>query len=811
MMTTSLPATKQHPLTDLQCVLSINAQLIETNDAFEQLFGNHLAGSMNAAFWDIVLLDEQPQVQAKLSKLAELNTILTLEHRSHVPERHIIWLHWLIVPNQDQTFLAIGYDITYHKQMELRLHSLEEGAGLQAGDWHSYLHGLSGTQSDSSLQQVLEISIQEMLSLFDVDLAVVSLPENKDCIHYQFTRDSTAIRYGNCDQEELNRIGASKMAGQKVFSFPFLLASDERGTLNLLSNDLSPQQAKWCQVMANQLAVIISQWRVIATRDDTISRMQHIHQSIEIVASATSTNDVMTRIAQQMVKITNATSAFVVDYIEDANTSTVIAEYFGPDANEQERESDLGVTYHNNHALGDDILERMGNGRCVIAQVAQDAALTAENRAHYKYHQVETVLYVPLRILGKPIGFVEVWDSRGSRSYSDDDCYACLCISWQGAIAIHKAYLLEQLQMRSHGLHDLVEKKTEQLRTLSQHLQAVIDSSANAVFELNADGLIITANKRSKETFGIDAEGPLSKSLEPIFANVKAYEAFVGFFSWARTQVAPQAFETQTRNTLGETIDVNIVLTPVRDSDENAPTMLASIRDITALKDDQRAKDEFITSMSHELRTPITNIILYLSLLARTPEKLDTYLATLNNEAIRLKTLVEDIMFISNLGTREMMTDLALMDAEVGILTCLKNYQSHFEQHNISVETILKSAECQIVSKPHLFHHIVNPLIANAAAYTPAEGYVRVSLATHDDPIVTIEVHNSGSVILPSERPYIYDRFFRGRAASRANLPGTGLGLFICKTLVDLHEGSVELLTSDEQGTTFRVTLPAYC
>ena len=98
-------------------------------------------------------------------------------------------------------------------------------------------------------------------------------------------------------------------------------------------------------------------------------------------------------------------------------------------------------------------------------------------------------------------------------------------------------------------------------------------------------------------------------------------------------------------------------------------------------------------------------------------------------------------------------------------------------------------------------------LLDNALKYTPYEGSVSLSLVTNDD-YITVKVSDTGIGILPEDLPYIFERFYRADRARSRNHGGSGLGLAIVQSIVQAHQGSIEVESTPGKGSTFTVRLP---
>ncbi len=231
------------------------------------------------------------------------------------------------------------------------------------------------------------------------------------------------------------------------------------------------------------------------------------------------------------------------------------------------------------------------------------------------------------------------------------------------------------------------------------------------------------------------------------------------------------------------------------------------------LKDLDRLKSDFVSNVSHELRTPIANILLYLDLLSE-PERADrgpTYLGILKGEAERLRILIEDLLTLSRIERGKLPLEMephALDPLIAEVITAhaaratLKQVRFEYEPEPRLPVVWVSRAQIQ---------QVITNLVANAVAYSPPGGVVEVRASPGDhrgQPHVLVRVHNSGPAISSEDLPHLFERFYRGRNARSNGEPGSGLGLSICKEIVELHKGWIEVESREGFGTAFTIWLP---
>ena len=224
-----------------------------------------------------------------------------------------------------------------------------------------------------------------------------------------------------------------------------------------------------------------------------------------------------------------------------------------------------------------------------------------------------------------------------------------------------------------------------------------------------------------------------------------------------------------------------------------------------------RLKDQFVSNVSHELRTPLANIKLYLGLLEHgRAEKHEQYLKTLNHETERLEKLIVDLLDLSRIDSGAtpvhfMPTDINHLGADL-----IADRSTQAAERGLTLGCEPEHALPPALADPNLIAQVMSNLVTNAIHYTPRGGSVTFSTGLRQfsqEYWITFTVQDTGPGIPPQEFSHLFERFFRGEAGRRSGEPGAGLGLAICKELVDRHGGRITMDSQPGRGTAFTVWL----
>jgi signal transduction histidine kinase len=228
------------------------------------------------------------------------------------------------------------------------------------------------------------------------------------------------------------------------------------------------------------------------------------------------------------------------------------------------------------------------------------------------------------------------------------------------------------------------------------------------------------------------------------------------------------------------------------------------------LKELDALKDDFVASVSHEFRTPLTSIRGYAELLLD-PETgplnddQRRFLGTMNRSSERLLRLVGDLLFIAQLDA----TSLCLQPAPLSLSQIVEDAvdaaRPAAEAKSLLITTEITD-QPELIGDEARLGQLLDNLITNAIKFTQT-GTVTVTLRTHERH-AEIEIRDTGIGIPTAEQQRLFERFFRSSTANAYAIQGSGLGLSIAKAIVQGHGGTIDLASTEGQGTTFRIRLP---
>jgi PAS domain S-box-containing protein len=366
-------------------------------------------------------------------------------------------------------------------------------------------------------------------------------------------------------------------------------------------------------------------------------------------------------------------------------------------------------------------------------------------------------------------------------------------------------------------LMDSVRHLRRQLGATSSRWEEVVHGAAEAICVIAPEGDIVFANARWRDVLGVEGEelvgGALARIVHPddLVALRAELETVL-----AGTRALGHGCRLQHRD--GAWRDVSMSAGPVRDEAQRVIGVLAIVRDVTEERETQRLKDALLSTASHELRTPVTTIKGLTQLLLRSlergqiaPEELVRRLRTIQREADRLALLGADLSDVARLRVGKLAAKRERHDLQAIVDECItrrRELLTDDARHQIVVQRPPAPALPVSVERARLEQVLTN-LLDNAVKYSPDGGTITVTTEVVGS-TARVQVADQGIGIPRQDLANVFTAFFRGSNASARHFVGLGLGLHLCKAIVEAHGGQISVESVEGRGTTVAVSLPLH-
>jgi signal transduction histidine kinase len=247
----------------------------------------------------------------------------------------------------------------------------------------------------------------------------------------------------------------------------------------------------------------------------------------------------------------------------------------------------------------------------------------------------------------------------------------------------------------------------------------------------------------------------------------------------------------------------------VHGSDEVSELAIAFNNMADSLEKLEKMRSSFLASVSHDLRTTMTTIAGFIDGImsgAIPDEKHEYYLQIISDEVHRLSRLVTQLLDVSRLESGDRKMSFESFDVAEVARVVLISFEQKIDDKELVVEFDAESDEMEAYADKDAIHQVLYNLCHNAIKFADKGGKFSIKLQNIDQRRLRISVFDEGQVISDEDKKLVFERFYKTDSSRGLDKNGVGLGLYICKTIIDAHDESIGV-KSTEGGTEFYFTL----
>jgi PAS domain S-box-containing protein len=350
-------------------------------------------------------------------------------------------------------------------------------------------------------------------------------------------------------------------------------------------------------------------------------------------------------------------------------------------------------------------------------------------------------------------------------------------------------------------VRDITERKKFEydLQQSEARNRAIVDALPDLIIRMENTGRIIDFSANENHSLflpGDQINGKLISEIWPREISRQLMQAIGKTIETDSQQVFEASFpiNNQTFETRIEKIGRNEVLTIIRDVSERAKL--------------EQMKTDFINRASHELRTPITTAILMTELIrgGGPAVEIDEYWQVLVNELKRQKLLIDRFLMAGRLESKKLVIDPISMDVLPVVEESIAAVRPLAKMKQIQIRLVKPDHIPLVWGETTGLQQVFINLINNSVKYSPEGSQITVQLRL-TNAWVRVEISDQGMGIPEEDIPHLFERFFRARNVSIAEIPGSGLGLYLVKSIIDELDGQIHVESQSDRGTTFIIQL----
>lgn len=367
----------------------------------------------------------------------------------------------------------------------------------------------------------------------------------------------------------------------------------------------------------------------------------------------------------------------------------------------------------------------------------------------------------------------------------------------------------DELEILAHTLNNLtssLEDKVNEITAEKRKLELILEHMDNAVILLDRYGRLLTANKLAIETFSI-APAMFGQHNLQVLGNAQFNQAAQETINTLENRFIDLKITLNNSNRVFQ-----VFLSPITAHEGSITGILGVFHDITVLREIHEKQVEFVANASHELATPLTTIKGFAETLldgaVSDPELSIKFITIIHTEAERMQRLVKDLLQLAKLNSGEAKQQITIEPVKIApiVQSSIQELAPKYLPKNLQVEFKIDET-LTVLANTDVLKQIAVNLLDNSIKYTPDGGKISV-VAYQQNNRAVVHFKDSGIGIPAKDLPLIFDRFYRVDRARTRSAGGTGLGLSIVKKLVGNLNGTIEVQSEPDRGSTFTVTLP---
>jgi PAS domain S-box-containing protein len=595
----------------------------------------------------------------------------------------------------------------------------------------------------------------------------------------------SSVAQRNRDYPSLSDLGQD---GHALVVVPLAVEGRIFGAMSLSFDDdieFEPERREMKVALARQAAQALARSRLFAAEQAMRERMTFLAEASEMLGSSLDYNSTLRQVAQ--LSVPGLADWCAIDMVgPDGDIERLAVAHQDPEKVKWAYELQDRYPPDPDAPTGVPQVVRTGEPEFFpeIPRELLDEAIGEDEELRRIVEELglKSTICVPLRARGRTLGALTLIAAEGHPPYTETDLELALELARRAAVAVDNARLFREAERGANAARALAYV-------------------ADGVVLLDVDGRVRHWNPAAAAISGVSEEeavGRLVSDVVPVWDALTSHVPLVAPGSSARTVTVPLVIAGRERWVAVSGVDFG----------EGTVYALQDVTDEQAL---EKTRSDFVATASHELRTPLAAVYGAVRTLRRQDVVLSEddrtqFLEMIESEAMRLARIVDQILLAGQLDADAVEVDLSECDPVALAARVIESAELHLPE-NIEIRLEADSAPKIACDESKLRQVLVN-LVDNAVKYSPDGGDVELRVRNGDGACV-IDVIDQGLGIPSEERDRIFEKFYRLDPQQTHGVGGSGLGLYICRELVERMNGRLNVESEPGRGSRFTVELPA--
>ncbi|MBN1318455.1 MAG: GAF domain-containing protein, partial [Anaerolineales bacterium] len=630
-------------------------------------------------------------------------------------------------------------------------------------------------------------SEREKMSDFGVEYGEDSTDE---WFHLMASGEHDISNVDDPDLLENERSHMIEFGAKTVLFIPLLIKNELIGYVEVWESrykrEFKPHEITLCKGIAQQAAIALENARLYEDANRQARERGFLYDAVTEMGSSMRLDEVSRRTIDALLKVMEPDHISILLIKPGSNQLAIHASYgFNLEP--------VLLKYMDDETIPD-----------WVVRTGEPLLLTNYQQPLQETKAVRSILCVPLRAGQRTIGALNL-ECYQPAAFNDENLHLITIVAGQLAAIVENARLVE-------GLEAEVAAQTAEILAEKEKSDTILRNVGDAIAMFGPDMKIQYVNPAFTELTGYSAYQILGRNIIELFVQ-EIYQPEWRTLPSIIAQEGSWQGELIIQRKDGRSYDATFTVEPMFDAEGFLVGYVSSHKDISRLKNLNRARQHFLTGVSHQLRTPVTTLKIYTNLLRknRNQEKYETYLEVIDDQADRLTHLIEDILEITRLDSGQVISTWLPVNVKSLLEDVKAGYQEQAKSAGLALEIEQIAPALPVVNGDLVqLGQALAELLENAINFSPSGSKIVMGVQVveqEEQPWITIYVRDNGAGIPVNEQKRIFDRFYRGRIAESGHIPGTGLGLCRVKGILEAHGGRVTMESLAGEGSIFTLWL----